>query len=76
MIPYKVRKKKKHMLVWSGLVTKFSAIYKLDGKSETATHKVLLKFITDHGILECIVTDGENLRILVAVGNVCVPNTT
>ena len=46
-------------MVWSGLNSKFSAVYKIDGKSEAVTHESLLQFISDNGVPEGIITDGE-----------------
>ena len=61
IVPERVANGKlKHLLVFSGLTSKFSAIYDLlFTKCADASHTALAQFIRDHGIPGELITDGD-----------------
>jgi hypothetical protein len=60
IVPSVYRGKVKHKLVFSGLNSKFSAVYDMGySKDATASHLALQQFISDHGISQTLITDGD-----------------
>ena len=60
IVPTLYRGRTRNLLVFSGLGSKFSAVYDLgSAKSASATNSALLQFITNHGIPAEIITDGD-----------------
>ena len=55
--------KVKHKLVFSGVNSKFLAVYVMRySKGATGSHLTLQQFILDHGIPQMLITDGIRLR--------------
>ena len=60
IVPSVYRGKVKHKLVFSGLNSKFSAVYDMGySKGATGSHLALQQFISDHGIPQTLITDGD-----------------
>ena len=60
IVPSVYRGKVKHKLVFSGLNSKFSAVYDMGySKGAIGSHLALQQFISDHGIPQTLITDGD-----------------
>ena len=60
ILPSVYRGKVKHKLVFCGLNSRFSAVYDLGySKGAAGSHLALKQFITDHGIPQTLITDGD-----------------
>ncbi len=64
IIYYKYRGKVQYLLVFSGVISQFLAVYNLGfSKTSASTSLIRQQFIADHGILECIITDEDQSEI-------------